>query len=71
MRRRQSPEPEPTPGVPARFLHYDPTDWPRTACHPECAYWDALREWRKAHPELALNEGITNRPRPRFHPERI
>lgn len=64
MRRRQRRDSE----APDRLLTYRPEDWPG-ACHPECAFWEAVEAWQAEHPgaDLAL-EGAPDLP---WHPERI
>lgn len=36
--------------MPRRLLRYDPADWPDPPCHPECAYWNAVSDWRRDNP---------------------
>jgi hypothetical protein len=36
--------------MPARLRRYDRADWPTPPCHPECEFWEAVEEWREAHP---------------------
>ena len=69
MRRRPSPEGAAnTP--PRRLLTYSAADWPNADCHPECAYWDALRAFMDAHPEAdwPLDHRGPDQP---WHPEWI
>lgn len=54
---------------PRHLLEYDPADWPRSKCHPECAYWLGIRAWDLEHPDDAVPfEGGPDTP---FHPEAI
>lgn len=53
-------------------MRYNPADWPNPDCHPECAFWAAVDEWREAHPAdedapLELIDG----PDVPWHPEWI
>lgn len=69
MKRRPHPDES---GVPARLRRYDPADWPAPECHPECAFWQAVHEWREARPpddDTTLE--IANGPAEPWHPERI
>lgn len=55
MRRRK---PTTVDLFPRWLLEYRPQDWPRTACHPECAYWRAVRAWQLDHPDEVTPLGI-------------
>ena len=72
MKRRPSPENE--SGVPERLRRYDPTAWPDPECHPECAFWLAVEEWRETHPHDP-NDGrpleLVDGPDQPWHPEWI
>lgn len=37
--------------MPARLRVYTAADWQGVGCHPECAFWEAVGEWREAHSE--------------------
>lgn len=36
--------------MPLSLRRYDAADWPNPHCHPECAYWEAVGQWRRDHP---------------------
>lgn len=67
MRRRRAPVDD---AHPRRLLRFRADEWPDAVCHPECAYWSALRAWHEAHPGQTLD---IERPGPRapFHIEVI
>ena len=48
--RRRTRDVDDSARVPAHLRRYDPADWPDPSCHPECAYWEAVGEWRERHP---------------------
>jgi len=68
VRRRQSDTG--ASSVPLRLTRYDPGDWPDAECHPQCAFWDAVRDWHGTDPDSSwsIEGGGPNAP---FHPERI
>lgn len=63
MRRR--PKPEADRPV---WLAYRPEDWTGKGCHPECAYWEAVKVWRDEHPDGDVPTGGPDTP---WHPELI
>lgn len=67
MRRRPPPVHEMHP---CRLLRFRAKDWADAECHPQCAYWAALRAWHEAHPGESLS---IERPGPLvpFHIEAI
>lgn len=68
MRRRPPPADEDR--HPRRLVEYRAEDWPDAPCHPECAYWQAVDEWRQAHPDDDLHR-VTPGPDGPWHPELI
>lgn len=53
MRRREA---DPNRTWPSWMVTYNPADWPKDACHPECAYWEAVEQWQQQHPDAELPE---------------
>ena len=60
--------------MPRHLRYFNATDWPSTECHPECAYWKAVEEWRLEHP-INLDDAraliILDGPDVPFHPREI
>lgn len=68
MRRRRPPEAEGR--APSHLTRYNPADWPKPHCHPECAFWEAVEQWHDEHPAdptAALE--IIDGPDVPWHPE--
>lgn len=63
-RRRPAAESAPWPV----WMHFRAQDWPG-ACHPECAYWEAVEAWQAEHPDVDLP--LEDAPDLPWHPEDI
>lgn len=66
-RRRRSQRHE--NGLPRWLTDYNPADWPKNACHPECAYWEAVDQLRQEQPGVELP--LSTMPDGAWHPETI
>lgn len=56
--------------LPPELETFRAEDWPSRACHAECAYLEAITQWREARPDWTwpLDFALIDEP---WHPERI
>jgi hypothetical protein len=68
---RRRPRADELDGRPLRLRRYDPSEWPKPDCHPECAFWQAQDDWRAEHLGDDDPWPIEGGPDAPWHPEQI